>query len=771
MPRNDPAHEETDQLIREMEKKVSREYANAVSDMESKLDKYLKNFEVEDVQKKAEVAAGTLSQEKYLDWRRDQMLVSDQWQRMKGVLSQDLHNANRIARSIVNGYMPDAYAINFNYGTFQVEKLAKVNTSFTLYDRHTVERLLRDDPQILQPPGKKMQETFGKFDAYKSGKPVELKSKTKSAFDKLIRENRDIRWQAGKLQSVTLQSVLQGESIPHMAKRIANTMGEINKNASIRYARTAMTEAQNAGRVNSYQRAKDMGIGVKQQWMAIHDAHTRDSHAVLDGEIQEVGKKFSNACRYPGDPAGKPEEIWNCRCTLVPYLDKYDFGDSLAYDGKINDMTYEEWKEAHSKKSDMNVDAIQIPHSRLHPENSYATNYFKGVVDEDNNYRDLIRDKEYEIEDVVIKDLYTDQENNKVEDIRRMLGLDIDEPVTVVYADGKYILLDGNTRSAAALLRGEETVQAKVYRLDELKPNHVIAEGKDISNTWQRRSNQFDFEIEDVINAQGFDGLPRVVSKEEFDAAVKAANNGNGFIAQRTYSAPDKETLDAYRDQLYKGKWYVDCSNGTAAYGQGMYSSADFDGNLSKSTQDSMKFYQNVSEGKGNPVSTIETFTLVPDAKIANYDEINKEFSEYKFEKQKLINEERNKMQEEARNDLLHRIIMQDSNLKDNENSALYFIESQLGVIESDWDKMSEAASLLGKEGRSSAKEAISKFNLTKNEYEQKYIEDNLKTDFTSDVGAYAALKGYDAIQVGRGVNGSNECIILNRTKCIFRKE
>lgn len=94
-----------------------------------------------------------------------------------------------------------------------------------------------------------------------------------------------------------------------------------------------------------------------------------------------------------------------------------------------------------------------------------------------------------------------------------------------------------------------------------------MVDGRNIVDTWQRRSNEFAFEIEDVINAQGFDGLPRVVSKQEFDA-LKSQSNIIGF---RGYSAPDSRTLEAYKDQLYNGKWYVDCTLGTSVYGQGMY--------------------------------------------------------------------------------------------------------------------------------------------------------------------------------------------------------
>ena len=80
---------------------------------------------------------------------------------------------------------------------------------------------------------------------------------------------------------------------------------------------------------------------------------------------------------------------------------------------------------------------------------------------------------------------------------------------------------------------------------------HTIVHGNDILETWSRRKDEFAFDIEDTINAQGFDGLPRVVSASEFDAYVREST----FIAQRTYTAPNQEVLEAYREELYRGKW------------------------------------------------------------------------------------------------------------------------------------------------------------------------------------------------------------------------
>lgn len=78
-----------------------------------------------------------------------------------------------------------------------------------------------------------------------------------------------------------------------------------------------------------------------------------------------------------------------------------------------------------------------------------------------------------------------------------------------------------------------------------------------------------DTEIEDVIAKQKFNGTPRVIGKDDFDAFLK--KNPGMPVMFRTFSAPTKELVDLYNKDLESGAWYIDCSVGGAKYGQGMY--------------------------------------------------------------------------------------------------------------------------------------------------------------------------------------------------------
>jgi len=378
---HDPAHVATDKLIAEMEKKISAEYSQAVSELTEKLNNHLSKFEEKDKKKLEELAAGTITQEAYDRWRTGQIMTGERWENMRNAVAQDLHNANRVARSIVNGYMPEVYALNHNYGAYEIEKGLNISTSLTLYDRPTVERLMRENPELLQPQGKQMKQTFGEFDAYKNGKKITISPQKEKAFQKLLAENRDIRWQKGKLQSVTLQAILQGESIPNMARRIARDLTEINRKSSIRYARTATTSAENAGRIDSYKRAESMGIEMLKEWMATADDRTRDSHIALDGVKVGVDDVFPNGCAFPGDPSGPASEVWNCRCTLIAALKGFDSDRYTAKDWK-NGLTFDEWqaqKAAESPETAMPEAEVQTPNER--PSRGQVDTGYSGKID------------------------------------------------------------------------------------------------------------------------------------------------------------------------------------------------------------------------------------------------------------------------------------------------------------------------------------------------------------------------------------------------------
>jgi uncharacterized protein with gpF-like domain len=113
------------------------------------------------------------------------------------------------------------------------------------------------------------------------------------------------------------------------------------------------TATQNAGRVDGFKRANDMGIDVVREWVAVLDGRTRHEHRILDGQRRKVGEPFEvegEKIMRPADPAAPYHLIMNCRCTLIGQIKGFE-RNTQAYreDKDLDGMTYEEWKAAKPK--------------------------------------------------------------------------------------------------------------------------------------------------------------------------------------------------------------------------------------------------------------------------------------------------------------------------------------------------------------------------------------------------------------------------------------
>lgn len=313
----DYAHTETDKQIEELEKRLQAEYRQAYKETKGKLEKYLSDFARKDETKRKLVDEGKLSQADYKKWRTNQMLTGKRWAKMVDTLARDMNRTNQIAADIISGQLSPTFALNANFAAYGIENGFRADYGFTLYDQETVNRLVAENPDLLPAPS------------------VDIPA--------------DVRWNKQKITSNITQAVLQGKSIPEIAKTMQTVVG-MNKASATRNARTAMTGAQNAGRQATYDRAKAMGIKVKKEWVATLDGRTRHSHGMADGQQAEIDGKFkvgASQLRYPGDPQGRPEEVYNCRCTMVTVE------PPTILQGEEPRKTYQEWYK--SKENSLNL--------------------------------------------------------------------------------------------------------------------------------------------------------------------------------------------------------------------------------------------------------------------------------------------------------------------------------------------------------------------------------------------------------------------------------
>ena len=287
----DKAHRLTDEKLEEMEKRLSAIYSRAEKEIGERWKEYLVEAqeEIDELQKAYDLAKKGGNQKeirkagrKLSQAKRERTLMNKRFKALTERTAAELANVNKTALAYINGELPEVYAINYNALETTVDGIG--GYSFALVDADTVRNLATTDKSLL--PYKELD------------------------------EKKDIRWNVKKMNAEVLQGILQGEPMDRIADRLLKVT-TMNETAAIRNARTMVTGAENKGRQDSYARAEADGIILQKEWLATNDGRTRHSHAMLDGAIVDQDKKFDNGLMYPGDPSGRPEEVYNCRCTVT----------------------------------------------------------------------------------------------------------------------------------------------------------------------------------------------------------------------------------------------------------------------------------------------------------------------------------------------------------------------------------------------------------------------------------------------------------------------
>lgn len=316
----DPGTLATEKAADDLEKDLVKVYAQAKNELEAQLADLEKNISDKAAKMAEKLYDGEITQEEYDKWLQMQILTKELTKQKIDQMTGTLLDANKKAMGMINGEQLNVFADNASYQAFQITKDTGIDLMFSVYDESTAAKLLKEKPELLPR--------------------------------KVVNGKKDKAWNRKQISGAVLQSVIQGESIPKLAKRIAAQTASSNMKAMIRYARTAMTSAQNAGRMEMLHRAEGMGIKVKKVWLATLDGRTRDSHQKMDGRTAKVDEAFPNGLMFPGDPNGPPAEVYNCRCTLIYDYEGFPADPSLdqrldqTTGQMVMNMSYGEWKAA-----------------------------------------------------------------------------------------------------------------------------------------------------------------------------------------------------------------------------------------------------------------------------------------------------------------------------------------------------------------------------------------------------------------------------------------
>lgn len=325
MPRADYAHRMTDKQLAELEKHIASIYKQAADELSETITAYFRKFEKRDADMLEKVKNGTVSEQQYKQWRLTQIGRGNRFIALRDKMAERYTNANEVAIAYINDTTPGIYTLNRNYSAYTIEQVSS-SADFTLFDERTVKRLAVEQPGLM---------------------PYYPK-------DRALKRGIDLAYGKRQITANVTSSILQGKSIYRLADDLQKSIRDMNRTSAIRTARTAVTAAQNAGRLDTYRAAQDMGISLKKRWLATLDNRTRHAHAMLDGQTVDVDKPFKvdgYDIMYPGDTSAPGYLVYNCRCTQIAEVDGEDTssGGRRARDPEtgetvlVGDMTYAEW--------------------------------------------------------------------------------------------------------------------------------------------------------------------------------------------------------------------------------------------------------------------------------------------------------------------------------------------------------------------------------------------------------------------------------------------
>jgi hypothetical protein len=302
MARPNEADRGTDRALADLERRINSVYSKAAKELQEEIDAFFKHFADQD--KKMQDLIGQKrngkewTEKDYQQWRLNQMGRGARLEALRDKLAERATEAKEVALTYVNDATPGIYSLNRNYTAYTIESVHP-STDFTLFDEQTVKRLIVEQPDVMPYYPERLA----------------------------LKRGIDLAFGKQQITASVTGSILQGRSIKQISDDLQSRIVTMSRVSAIRAARTAVTAAQNAGRMDSYAAADEMwGIKSKKKWVATKDLRTRHDHGMADNQIVDYDQPFDVGgykMMFPGDGSlGAPgHELYNCRCTVVNATD------------------------------------------------------------------------------------------------------------------------------------------------------------------------------------------------------------------------------------------------------------------------------------------------------------------------------------------------------------------------------------------------------------------------------------------------------------------
>ena len=273
----DKGHRYADKELEKIASQITEIFGKVDEKVIEIMKRYLKKYEAEIKKREQMVADGEMTEREFEQWLIQIATTGKEWSKVRDEITAEYQKSSKEAMEAAGLGLTAIYLFNRQFASEAIQK--QIRSSFK----------------------KNIKLSFAKKQIIPNKRP-----------DPTVNQ----RWHRRKIESVIRQGMKKGYNIDKIARGL-HKVTNMDRVAAYRAARTGVTAAENMGRVDAMLKAQEMGIKYDKVWYATLDDRTRTSHRVMHGERVPCDEYFSNGLFEPADPNGEPEEVYNCRCTLL----------------------------------------------------------------------------------------------------------------------------------------------------------------------------------------------------------------------------------------------------------------------------------------------------------------------------------------------------------------------------------------------------------------------------------------------------------------------
>ena len=183
----------TRQLNR-LRRRILRVYGTARREMQKQLTEFLEKYRALDERKRAQMAAGEITEDDYRIWLQNQVFQSDLMHAKLDGITQTCTTAQQTAYKLARDEQYNIFSFGANWAFYELEQAAGVTFGLTLYNTEAVKLLLKENPKLV--PNK------------------HIKSESNRTYDARV------------FNRYVMQGIVQGKSVHDIAVQAVNGMAD-----------------------------------------------------------------------------------------------------------------------------------------------------------------------------------------------------------------------------------------------------------------------------------------------------------------------------------------------------------------------------------------------------------------------------------------------------------------------------------------------------------------------------------------------------------------